>query len=90
MLEKVRQLTSVQLAQTSMAHLVQQSNPILQGWINYYGAFYRSLLKNALQLVNDSLAQWAQKKYKRFKGSKWKAMQWLKATAKRAPNLFAH
>lgn len=90
MREKVKQLTSFQLTQASLADLVRQSNPVVQGWINYYGAFYRSLLKNALQLVNDGIAQWARKKYKRFNGSKWKALQWLKAMAKRSPDLFAH
>ena len=42
-------------------------NPIVAGWINYYGRFYRSRLYPLLQRINTYLMRWAGKKYKRLR-----------------------
>jgi RNA-directed DNA polymerase len=39
-------------------------NPVLRGWINYYGRFYRSALYPLLQRVNTYLLRWIRKKYR--------------------------
>ncbi len=41
-------------------------NPIVQGWINYYGRFYKSLLYPLFRRLNDDLARWASRKYRRL------------------------
>ena len=38
------------------------------GWINYYGAFYRSELRLLAWRINEHLARWAMHKFKRFRG----------------------
>ena len=43
-------------------------NPIVRGWINYYGRFYKSRLYPVLGSINDGLVRWAMRKYKRLHG----------------------
>ena len=60
------------------------------GWINYYGAFYRSELRFLACRINEHLARWAMHKFKRFKGKYAKAMAWLQKVYQYQPGLFAH
>ena len=66
------------------------SNPILSGWLNYYGRFYRSQLKPVLRRINAYLVRWAMNKYKRLRGSPHRARQWLVGVFRRQPDLFEH
>ena len=74
----------------SLSDLAGMFNPILQGWINYYGRFYKSWLYPVLRHVNDGLVRWAMRKYKRLHGHTRRAKTWLASVAKRAIRLFAH
>jgi RNA-directed DNA polymerase len=65
-------------------------NPIVRGWINYYGRFYRSVLRPILRHINAYLVRWAMNKYKRLRGSRHRARQWLVAVFGRQPGLFHH
>ena len=65
-------------------------NPIVQGWINYYGRFYKSMLYPTLRRINDYLVRWAMQKYKRLHRHADRARRWLRTVAGRAPGLFAH
>jgi RNA-directed DNA polymerase len=74
----------------SLQDLARQVNPVVQGWINYYGRFYRSELYPVLQRLNERLAHWAMRKYKRLRGHRRRARVWLVSVYRREPNLFAH
>jgi group II intron reverse transcriptase/maturase len=50
--------------------LARRINPIVAGWMQYYGAFYRSALSPLLQRINAYLMRWIRKKYKRLRGKK--------------------
>ena len=50
----------------SLSDLAHMFNTIVQGWINYYGRFYKSALHPLLQRINDHLVRWAMRKYKRL------------------------
>jgi RNA-directed DNA polymerase len=65
-------------------------NPVVRGWINYYGRFYRSALRPVLRRINTYLLRWAMNKYKRLRNRPRKARQWLVAVYRRQPNLFEH
>ena len=65
-------------------------NPRVQGWINYYGHFYKSVLLPVLRGLNEHLARWARRKYKRLSGSRAQAHEFLRRVAAESPNLFAH
>jgi RNA-directed DNA polymerase len=65
-------------------------NPVLRGWINYYGRFYKSALYPVLRHMNRALIHWARRKYKRFNRHRRRAEYWLGRIARREPRLFAH
>jgi RNA-directed DNA polymerase len=65
-------------------------NPIVNGWINYYGSYYKSALYPIINHINWKLVKWVARKYKRMKGSQRRATKWLNRIKKREPRLFAH
>ena len=70
--------------------LAREINPIVRGWINYYGRFYRSELVLVLKGIDAYLARWAQRKYKRLRRRPEGARRLLARVATRDPALFAH
>jgi RNA-directed DNA polymerase len=74
----------------SLGDLALMFNSVVQGWINYYGRFYRSRLLHFLRGLNRHLMRWACRKYKRLKRRERRAMAWLAEIARRSPHLFAH
>ena len=74
----------------SLDDLARMFNSIVQGWINYYGRFYKSRLLQFLRRLNRHLTRWACRKYKRLKRRERRAMSWLAEIAQRCPRLFAH
>jgi RNA-directed DNA polymerase len=69
--------------------LAKAINPIVAGWMNYYGRFYRSQMHPLLQRINTYLMRWAAKKYKRLRSYKRFKAWWL-GIIDRDPKLFAH
>lgn len=74
----------------NLRELSTSFNPCLQGWINYYGKFYKTGLHPLFERLNERLAIWVTKKYKRFKGHRSRAKVWLGRICKAFPDLFAH
>jgi len=65
-------------------------NPMIRGWVNYYGKFRRSMLHKVFKLLNNRLVRWARKRYKRYKNSIKHAYQWFERVKKQYPKLFFH
>jgi RNA-directed DNA polymerase len=63
-------------------------NPIVAGWMRYYGRFYRSALSPLLRRVSFYLRRWAGKKYKRLRTHK-RFQRWWAGLQQREPALFA-
>ena len=74
----------------SLLELAEMINPVLRGWIRYFGRFRPSALVGALRNLNLNLRTWVMRKYKRFKGRPHAAMAWLRRIASSEPRLFAH
>ena len=72
---------------TDLAHMF---NVVLQGWINYYGRFYKSMLYPVFRHLNEILARWAMRKYKRLRRHTTNARRFIADVARRQPGLFAH
>jgi len=68
--------------------LARLVNPSVRGWMNYYGRFYRSKCVQVLRHLNEALAAWARRKYKRFRHRERASMHWLGRIAQRDPKLF--
>jgi RNA-directed DNA polymerase len=69
--------------------LAEAINPIVRGWMTYWGRFYRQEMIPLLKRINTYLMRWARKKYKRLSGFKRLKVWWGRVT-KRDPGLFAH
>jgi len=72
----------------SLEDLARLTNPAVRGWMNYYGRFYRSKCVQVLRHLNEALAAWARRKYKRFRRRERASIHWLGRIARREPNLF--
>lgn len=69
--------------------LARMVNPVVRGWMQYYGAFYRSALYPLLSRINAYLMRWSRNKYKRLRGRKRAQAQWATVVELR-PKFFAH
>ncbi|NIY69307.1 RNA-directed DNA polymerase [Streptomyces malaysiensis] len=73
----------------TFAELARKINPIVRGWLQYYGAFYRTALDSLLKRINAYLLRWIRKKYKRLRAYKKAKAAWERAT-RCYPRMFAH
>jgi RNA-directed DNA polymerase len=69
--------------------LARRINPIVRGWMQYYGAFHRSALYPLLSRINAYLVRWIRNKYKRLRAVK-KAITCWRGITERYPRLLAH
>ena len=74
----------------SLEQIAERFNPILTGWIEYYGKYCRSELNSVLTHFNSTIVWWLMHKYEKFKRHKIKAGNFLADIAKRNPTMFAH
>jgi len=70
--------------------LARMCNPIIRGWITYYGCYYKSAMYPTLRCLDRRLELWATRKFKRLRGHRRRAAHWLESITKRQPYLFAH
>jgi RNA-directed DNA polymerase len=73
----------------NFADLARMINPIVRGWMNYYGAFYPSALSTLLARINTYLMRWVRKKYKRLRPARKAREKWEYVTTT-YPRYFAH
>jgi RNA-directed DNA polymerase len=70
--------------------LSRMFNPIIRGWLRYYGRYYRSALYPPMRQLDRDLALWAKRKYKRLRNHLRRATHWIASISRRSPALFAH
>jgi len=90
MREKMRGWNTLKIAWCEVEDIAREINPVVRGWINYYGKFYQTKLKSFMHEVNLKIAKWARSKYKKVRASELKAIKWLKGLSLRSLNLFIH
>jgi group II intron reverse transcriptase/maturase len=74
----------------SIGELASRYNPILRGWLNYYGCFTRSAMYKVFLHFEASLARWVRRKYKPLRRHRGQSYMWLWRVARRQPQLFTH
>lgn len=74
----------------SLKEIAKWYNPILQGWLGYYGRYYRSALYSVWRHFNKTLVAWVMRKYKHFQRRKTKASIFIEKLMESHPNLFVH
>ncbi|WP_373533395.1 group II intron reverse transcriptase/maturase [Vampirovibrio sp.] len=77
-------------ADLELQDIANMANPVLRGWIAYYGRYSPSSLYPVFRHFNCTLVMWAMRKYKRFRRRKTQAAIFLENIAKRQPDLFVH
>jgi RNA-directed DNA polymerase len=65
-------------------------NPVLRGWISYYGKFYRSAMRAIGRYINDELARWLARKHLKLRLTRSAVYNWLGRIYKSSPRLFVH
>ncbi len=90
MYQKIRGVQIQRHTNITLENIAHKINPIVLGWLNYYGKYYKSALYPIVNHLNRKLVKWVTQKYKRMKGSQRRATKWLNEIKKKEPNLFAH
>ncbi len=86
--DRLRELRIHRRTDLSLDDLARWLNPIVAGWMDYYGRYCRSAMVPLLQRVNFWLRRWARQKYRRLR-SYDRFQQWWQGLLEREPRLFA-
>jgi RNA-directed DNA polymerase len=73
----------------TLDELARWLNPIIAGWMHYYGRYRRSAMRPLLQRINLYLRRWTARKYKRLRPYK-RFTRWRTGLLTREPGLFIH
>jgi hypothetical protein len=90
MRDAIRDLKLWHQTQLTLQDIARKLNPLLRGWIEYYGRYARSGLYPLFRYLNLRLRAWMMRKFKRFKHHKVQASQFLQKLAKGCVDLFVH
>ncbi|WP_294351501.1 group II intron reverse transcriptase/maturase [uncultured Clostridium sp.] len=88
--DKIKGLKLHKMSGSSINIIAQVINPIIRGWINYFGKYNASALKYTIKCIENRILRWAMNKYKYFRGRRQRAEKWLSELRNREPKLFAH
>ncbi|MGH9066527.1 MAG: group II intron reverse transcriptase/maturase [Acidimicrobiales bacterium] len=86
--EQLRAMRIHRRTDLTLDDLARWLNPIVRGWMTYYGRFYRSEMAPLLQRINSYLRRWAGRKYRRLR-SYSRFRRWWAELIKRQPRLLA-
>jgi len=86
----IKELKVRQKSHYSLEELARWLNPIVQGWIGYYGQYRRSALDPVFRHINKALVRWARRKFKTLKRHKHRTIELFDQLSVRCPRLFAH
>jgi RNA-directed DNA polymerase len=74
----------------TLTSIARELNPVIRGWIQYYGQYIRSEIRDPLLQIDYYLIRWAEGKYKSMRGRWRRARVWVERINNRDPKLFAH
>ncbi len=86
----VRDLNIRRHTYLSLADIAQKLNPLLRGWVGYYGRYAPSALYPLFRYVNLTLLAWAQRKFKPFRARKVRTARFLEGLARERADSFVH
>ncbi|MGV6477379.1 group II intron reverse transcriptase/maturase [Azotobacter vinelandii] len=73
-----------------LGDLSRRFNPVLRGWLNYYGRFHGSAMADVWKHLNAYLARWLMRKHKSLARHKRRARAVLGRLAAAWPRAFVH
>ncbi len=74
----------------TLESIAKEINPVVRGWMNYYGKYRRWELRFSLQQIDEYLIRWGKSKYKRLRGRKMRAVEAIRRISRDCPSLFEH
>ena len=86
----IRRWTLHHHSDKSLQDLAETYNTYIQGWINYYGNFYRTQLRSTLKRIDAYVIRWARRKFKRMRHQTKGGRDWFECLRRTHPTLFAH
>ncbi len=86
----IRDLGLLRQIQLSVEEIARQINPLLRGWIEYYGRYAPSALYPLLRYVNQRLLAWMMRKFKGLRNRKVRASRVLLRLSRERASLFVH
>jgi len=75
---------------TSLEDIAREFNPVIRGWMNYYGRYNKTELIPIGRHINGVLVKWAMRKFKKLRTSRVSAIHYIEGSAKKRTYLFAH
>ena len=88
--QKIRELNIRNKSNLSLQQIAEWLNPMIRGWIEYYGKFTKSELNSVFQRLNGTLVRWSMKKYKKLAKRPTYAAEHMEEIARKHTELFAH
>ena len=88
--QAIRDLNLHRHTSLTLLDLAKRLNPLVRGWVAYYGSFYPEPLQRFLIRIDLRLGCWARNKYKRLRRHKRRSWAWLKKCRETSPRLFVH
>jgi len=88
MREKTRKLNFHRRTELSLEDISRLHNPVIRGWVGYYGRFHPTALAPMFRHFNKTLVAWAMRKFKPLRRRKRRACLFLENIAKEQPKLF--
>lgn len=89
MRDKIRSWKLKYRVELSLEEIATQYNPILKGWMEYYGKYSPSSLEPVWTQFNAVLVKWVMRKYKKING-KTRSAKMLESIQQMQPALFPH
>lgn len=83
MRSKIRKLKIRMRIELNLIQLANWLNPIINGWLNYYGQFCRSELYKVFRQLNKALVRWVRRKFKALSRHKTQASKLLQRSWRR-------
>lgn len=88
--QKIRELNVRNKSNLSLQQIAEWLNPMIRGWIEYYGKFTKSELTSVFERLNGTLVRWSMKKYKKLAKRPKYAAEHMEEIARKHTELFAH
>lgn len=89
MADRIRSWHLGRRSDLSLEAMARRINPVVRGWINYYGAYCPSALFPMYRQLTRQQVWWVRRKYKKLRGHR-KAEKWVLGLARSNTALFAH
>src|SRR5207237_4352233 len=74
-----------QRSDKAIEDLSRMFNPMIRGWLQYYGRYYRSALYPTMRELGRDMVLWAKQKSKQLRCHLRRATHWLPRISRSAP-----